>query len=322
MIVALRRLPYALRRLRAAVVDGPAAVRACRNYAGEKMEMFRRRLCAETVGRKFELSDDELQDVMLRMTYESPDAKRWDTHVGFPPTPAAACSRFLSVEMTDAERVRVRLTDLGGGRDPRVRSSAYPVSDVVTSGRAGRGPFGRAVGRCVAKFADEQGVRVDGLPLAFTFGFPVRQTAPGAATLRRCTKRLECEDAVGRDVVAALRESLDRAGVRAGPVTLFNDACAALLHGCAADGTARVGLVVDEGCNCCYADAGRRTVINTEWGAFGERGELDSIRNRYDRSLDARSRNPGQQIFEKLTSGKICGQIRFKLFLLFIHNNH
>lgn len=36
-------------------------------------------------------------------------------------------------------------------------------------------------------------------------------------------------------------------------------------------------------------------VINTEWGAFGEAGELDLIRTQFDKSVDTESINPGRQ---------------------------
>jgi hypothetical protein len=35
-------------------------------------------------------------------------------------------------------------------------------------------------------------------------------------------------------------------------------------------------------------------IINTEWGAFGDKGELDFIRTKWDEAVDAGSLNPGQ----------------------------
>ena len=45
-------------------------------------------------------------------------------------------------------------------------------------------------------------------------------------------------------------------------------------------------------------------VINTEWGAFGDSGELDFVRTKWDKAVDEMSVNPGKQIFEKMISGK------------------
>jgi hexokinase len=37
-------------------------------------------------------------------------------------------------------------------------------------------------------------------------------------------------------------------------------------------------------------------IINTEWGAFGEGGELNFVRTDIDRELDNISLNPGKQM--------------------------
>ena len=36
--------------------------------------------------------------------------------------------------------------------------------------------------------------------------------------------------------------------------------------------------------------------MNTEWGAFGDNGLLEFLRNDYDRQLDQSSLNPGHQL--------------------------
>ena len=46
-------------------------------------------------------------------------------------------------------------------------------------------------------------------------------------------------------------------------------------------------------------------VVNTEWGAFGDNGELDFVRTKWDKAVDEMSVNPGKQIFEKMISGEI-----------------
>lgn len=37
-------------------------------------------------------------------------------------------------------------------------------------------------------------------------------------------------------------------------------------------------------------------IINMEWGAFGEKGELDGILTEFDRELDKASLHPGKQV--------------------------
>ena len=45
----------------------------------------------------------------------------------------------------------------------------------------------------------------------------------------------------------------------------------------------------------------RHVIVNTEWGAFGENGELDFIRTKWDEAIDEASLNPGKQVSEKHT---------------------
>lgn len=37
-------------------------------------------------------------------------------------------------------------------------------------------------------------------------------------------------------------------------------------------------------------------IINTEWGAFGDEGELDFIRTEFDEAVDKNSINKGKQL--------------------------
>ena len=50
-------------------------------------------------------------------------------------------------------------------------------------------------------------------------------------------------------------------------------------------------------------------IVNTEWGAFGDLGEIDFLRTKWDKNVDAASLNPGRQVFEKLISGMYMGEI-------------
>ena len=50
-------------------------------------------------------------------------------------------------------------------------------------------------------------------------------------------------------------------------------------------------------------------IVNTEWGAFGNQGELDYILTKWDKNVDASSINPGKQIFEKMISGMYMGEV-------------
>lgn len=43
-------------------------------------------------------------------------------------------------------------------------------------------------------------------------------------------------------------------------------------------------------------------IVNTEWGAFGDDGKLESIRTKYDQLIDKESINPGKQWYFRIRS--------------------
>ena len=86
------------------------------------------------------------------------------------------------------------------------------------------------------------------------------------------------------------------------------------------DPSCRVGLILGTGTNACYVEKmenvefaeGPRDglmVINTEWGAFGELGELDFLTTQWDTELDSNTENPGKQVLEKMVSGLYLGEL-------------
>lgn len=54
-----------------------------------------------------------------------------------------------------------------------------------------------------------------------------------------------------------------------------------------------------------------QVVINTEWGAFGECGELDKWRTVYDKIVDEESLYPGKQLFVYIYLC-LCVLLKFK----------
>ena len=80
----------------------------------------------------------------------------------------------------------------------------------------------------------------------------------------------------------------------------------------------RIGLILGTGTNACYLEDLKAIetisdikegptdmIINTEWGAFGDNSELEFIRTKWDKAVDAGSLNPGKQTFEKMISGYV-----------------
>ena len=60
-------------------------------------------------------------------------------------------------------------------------------------------------------------------------------------------------------------------------------------------------------------------IVNTEWGAFGNQGELDFILTKWDREVDKLSINPGKQIFEKMISGMYMGEVVRQVLIDLVH---
>ncbi|KAK6050218.1 Hexokinase [Cooperia oncophora] len=68
----------------------------------------------------------------------------------------------------------------------------------------------------------------------------------------------------------------------------------------------RIGKLEGEMCEDNLPD---EMIINTEWGAFGDDGAMDSVLTEFDRQVDASSINPGKQLFEKMISGMYMGEL-------------
>jgi hexokinase len=82
-------------------------------------------------------------------------------------------------------------------------------------------------------------------------------------------------------------------------------------------------VIIGTGSNACYLEKAinaeffekpgktddEHVIINTEFGAFGENGSLETIRTDIDREVDDHSINPKNQLFEKMISGFYLGEM-------------
>ncbi|PIN26046.1 Hexokinase [Handroanthus impetiginosus] len=161
--------------------------------------------------------------------------------------------------------------------------------------------------------------------LGFTFSFPVMQTSINTGTIIRWTKGFSIDDAVGQDVVAELTKALKRKGVEMRVAALVNDTIGTLAGGRYTNKDVAVAVILGTGTNAAYVERAQaipkwhgplpqsgEMVINMEWGNF-RCSHLPLTE--YDHSLDIESLNPGEQIFEKLTSGMYLGEILRRVLL-------
>jgi len=101
---------------------------------------------------------------------------------------------------------------------------------------------------------------------------------------------------------------------------ILNDTTGCLMSCAWKNPKCRIGLIIGTGTNACYLEemdkietipegGSDHMIVNTEWGAFGNQGELDFILTKWDREVDRLSVNPGKQIFEKMISGMYMGEV-------------
>ena len=152
------------------------------------------------------------------------------------------------------------------------------------------------------------------IPLGFTFSFPCKQSDIDKAILLHWTKGFNCPDVVGKNVVKLLQGTIDStpgpSKGRVKVVALINDTLGTLMSCAHKDKECRVGLIVGTGCNACYMESydkikylkndKKQMVINTEFGGFGDSGQLEHIRTQWDKEIDENSINKGILINKKV----------------------
>ncbi|MCD9640265.1 hexokinase A [Datura stramonium] len=161
--------------------------------------------------------------------------------------------------------------------------------------------------------------------LGFTFSFPVMQTSINSGTIMRWTKGFSIDDAVGQDVVGELTKAMKRKGVDMRVSALVNDTVGTLAGGKYTHKDVAVAVILGTGTNAAYVERVQaipkwhgpvpksgEMVINMEWGNFRS-SHLPLTE--YDHVLDNESLNPGEQIFEKMTSGMYLGEILRRVLL-------
>lgn len=132
-------------------------------------------------------------------------------------------------------------------------------------------------------------------------------------------------DVVGHDVVKILQDCIDAKGLKITVNSLINDTVGTLLATTYKHPGCEIGIIFGTGTNCAYLEdqasitkikptaanfksPTNQQLINTEWGAFGNKsGALPA--NDYDRRLDQKSSQPGNQLYEKMVSGLYVSEL-------------
>ncbi len=200
---------------------------------------------------------------------------------------------------------------------------------------------------CIVQFINEFDLHDERLPLGFTFSFPCRQEGLARVSstnwiavalntsylrstslqgiLTNWTKGFKCSGVEGEDVVSLLKVAINKhpSNVQIDVCAILNDTTGCLMSCAWKEEKCRIGLIIGTGTNACYLedvenvttvedigeDGPKHMIVNTEWGAFGDKGELDFIRTKWDVAVDVGSLNAGKQIFEKMISGMYMGEL-------------
>ncbi|XP_063090493.1 hexokinase-4 isoform X9 [Cavia porcellus] len=273
------------------------------------------RLLAEQILAEFQLQEEDLKKVMRRMQKEMDRGLRLETHeeasVKMLPTyvrstpEGSEVGDFLSLDL-GGTNFRVMLVKVGEGEEGqwsvKTKHQMYSIPEDAMTGTAEM--LFDYISECISDFLDKHQMKHKKLPLGFTFSFPVRHEDIDKGILLNWTKGFKASGAEGNNIVGLLRDAIKRRGdFEMDVVAMVNDTVATMISCYYEDRQCEVGMIVGTGCNACYmeemqnvelveGDEGRMCV-NTEWGAFGNSGELDEFLLEYDRMVDESSVNPG-----------------------------
>ncbi|KAM9475640.1 hexokinase-4 [Clarias gariepinus] len=305
--------------------------------------MLEKVLMVDQILSEFQLSKEELKEVMRRMQREMNRGLHIETHeeASVKMLPTYVCSTpegsevgdFLALDL-GGTNFRVMLVIVGEdeerGWKVETKHRMYSIPEDAMTGTAEM--LFDYIAECISDFLDEHHIKHRKLPLGFTFSFPVRHEDLDKGILLNWTKGFKASGAEGNNVVGLLRDAIKRRGdFEMDIVAMVNDTVATMISCYYEDRSCEVGMIVGTGCNVCYMEEMHsvelvegeegRMCVNTEWGAFGGNGELEDFRLEYDRVVDESSLNPGEQLYEKLISGKYMGELVRLVLMKLVNEN-
>lgn len=156
------------------------------------------------------------------------------------------------------------------------------------------------------------------LGIGFTFSFPMQQTAVNQATLIRWTKEFNPIDNHLFNIGEVLLKELAKRDVTNVYISaIINDTTGTLLTGAFQYPDCSLGMIIGTGTNICIKIpanefkknlnnfSGKELYINLESGNFN----VNLPVTKYDSLIDLNSANKGEQLEEKMVSGKYLGLI-------------
>ncbi|NXF71986.1 HXK3 protein, partial [Sclerurus mexicanus] len=226
---------------------------------------------------------------------------------------------FLVVELCQSQVRTLLVTLLGDGNlSPQMMYKTFDMPEEIMTGE-GEALFD-FIAQCVSQFLADTSSTQERLPLGFVFPFCCRQTQLDKAELISWSKGFSCSDVEGKDVGQLLQSAIKKQELsHVEVVALMNDTVGTMMT-CSTEGRpCEVALVMDKGSNCCFMaeahlveiakETSGRMCVNTEWGCFGDNGNLSDIVTPYDECVDNESSSPGEKRFEKMVGSLYLGEI-------------
>lgn len=284
----------------------------------------------EEICEPFILNDDKYQQIrdifldeigrgLCKYTFKNAYVKFLMTFVEKLPS---GCERgnFFGLHL-DGTTLRILLINLHSEEDFQIEGANYELPESLLTG-PGRDLFD-FLAECLSKFIYKYELQEDELSLGFTFSFPIKQNKLTRGVLLPRTKGFCCSDVVGHDIVGLLQQAIKRRGdIHIPNIVILNETTGILISCAWQYREAKVGLIVDTAISISYLEktkhidqfkrgvnASPTMIINCKSDNFGNDGLLDFVRTPIDFALDNNSVNAGQQIYEKMTSGKYLGEI-------------
>ena len=159
--------------------------------------------------------------------------------------------------------------------------------------------------------------------VGFCFSYACEAAPDGDAKLLHWTKQIQAPEIVGQWIGAELKKRLSFTPSK---LLVLNDTVTTLLAGKATEKpgqrfSAYIGFILGTGTNVAYVqktadipklapgDYPTEMIVNSESGGFAKIAQ-----SKFDAAMDAKSRDKGSQVFEKMIAGAYLGAIGLEIF--------
>ena len=270
-------------------------------------------------GRLLQLKQEFSQKLQKGLQNKNEMLKCLPTFVKFLPT-GSETGKFLTVDL-GGTNLRVGLVELLGDGRFKINKDSCPLPLEIKRSGCGLRIFS-FIAHQIRMFLQKPEIEAElPLQLGFTFSFPVEQETLAHGRILNWSKEILANDVLGRDAVELLQAELHALGLDIKVGSLVNDTVGTLVAQIYADDRTKISVILGTGSNAAYVEKQENivklgsasetglTVINIEWGTFGDEEESLLPLTRFDRILDSQTSNCGKQRFEKMMSGMYLGEI-------------